>query len=348
MIFDCYLAPVPRAHRAAYESLARLSASVAAEHGALRTVECWLDEQGLDASSYHAVSARLPDEAYRSIRAAAGARADETVVLSWIEWPDRATRDAGMAKLTADPRMQFDDRPPVFDGTRLVAAGFLPMLDSATDPAPPRSGVAGADEPLREDFAGPTLSPRLQWLHAPRRWQLDPAAPCLRLWPEAGTDYWQRTHYGFQADNGHLLHLQATGDFVLSTRVVTRPVHQYDQAGLMLRVSPSCWIKTSVEYEPGGPNRLGAVVTNGAWSDWSTQPLGQDVDTVWFRLRAEGCDVIVDSSLDGEHWTQLRMARLVERARVASVLCGLYACSPKAAGCEAAFSFLHFHPGRLV
>ena len=51
------------------------------------------------------------------------------MVLSWIEWPDRATRDAGMARVTADPRMQFAEGPPAFDGRRLIAAGFLPMLD---------------------------------------------------------------------------------------------------------------------------------------------------------------------------------------------------------------------------
>lgn len=32
-----------------------------------------------------------------------------------------------MQKLTADPRVQFPDRPPVFDGLRLVAGGFIPV-----------------------------------------------------------------------------------------------------------------------------------------------------------------------------------------------------------------------------
>jgi uncharacterized protein YbaA (DUF1428 family) len=130
---DCYLAPVPRENRAAYEELARISAQVAKEYGALRVVESWLDESGPDASSYHGQEARLESEAYGSFQNAAGASRDETVVLSYIEWPDKATRDAGMEKITSDPRMQFQDRPHAFDGRRLIAGGFRPMLDESRE-----------------------------------------------------------------------------------------------------------------------------------------------------------------------------------------------------------------------
>ena len=204
-----------------------------------------------------------------------------------------------------------------------------------------------SDEPLSHAFSTPTLNARLRWYNEPARWAIDPAGDRLRLHTDAGTDFWQRTHYGFEADNGHFLYLDASSDFVLTTRVTSRPVHQYDQAGLMVRVSPACWLKTSVEFEPEGNNRLGAVVTNGQFSDWSTQPIGKDVDTVWFRIRAEGDDCIVDTSLDGRCWEQIRMARLLERASASSVACGLYACSPKAAGYEADFACLDFQPGRI-
>jgi len=116
----------------------------------------------------------------------------------------------------------------------------------------------------------------------------------------------------------------------------------------MVRLSPACWLKTSVEFEPDDSNRLGAVVTNGQYSDWSTQPLPKDINTIWFRVRAESSDFIVESSLDGLRWEQLRMARLHEREAAPSVACGLYACSPKSAGYEAEFSFLEFRPGRLA
>ncbi|HEY9067121.1 MAG TPA: DUF1349 domain-containing protein [Burkholderiaceae bacterium] len=205
-----------------------------------------------------------------------------------------------------------------------------------------------SDELLFESFAGPALNSRLSWFCEPARWQLDATVPCLRVHTDAGTDFWQRTHYGFEADNGHFLHLRTSSDFVLTTKVSFRPIHQYDQAGLMVRLSPACWLKTSVEFEPDDSNRLGAVVTNGQYSDWSTQPLPKDINTIWFRVRAESSDFIVESSLDGLRWEQLRMARLHEREAAPSVACGLYACSPKSAGYEAEFSFLEFRPGRLA
>jgi uncharacterized protein YbaA (DUF1428 family) len=125
---DCFIAPVPRANKAAYEKLARLSEKVIKEHGALSVMECWLDESGPDAQSYHGAEARSSQVQYASFSSAAGAGEDETVVMSCVEWPDKAARDAGMEKVTNDPRMQFGDQAPAFDGRRLIAAGFKPML----------------------------------------------------------------------------------------------------------------------------------------------------------------------------------------------------------------------------
>ena len=125
---DCYLAPVPINNKAAYEELARISQNVLREYGASRVMECWLDNSGPDASSYHGTRARLDEQYYGSFLQAAGARESETVVMSFVEWPDKATRDSGMEKVTRDPRMQFEGQPPAFDGSRLIAAGFVPML----------------------------------------------------------------------------------------------------------------------------------------------------------------------------------------------------------------------------
>src|SRR3954454_20249140 len=124
---------------------------------------------------------------------------------------------------------------------------------------------------LDESFTGPGLHWELRWHCEPARWAVEAARHCLHVEPDGGTDFWQRTHYGFEADNGHFLFAPVAGDFVLTTKVRFHPAHQYDQAGLMVRVSPSCWLKASVEYEPAGSSRLGAVVTNYAYSDWSTQ-----------------------------------------------------------------------------
>jgi len=125
--FDFYLVPVPRQNAGGYEELARISTEVLRECGALRTVECWLDESGPEASSYHAETARRQYLEYPGFALAAGARSDETVVVSFVEWPDKTTRDIGMERATSDPRMQFGDRPVVFEGGRLIAGGFRQM-----------------------------------------------------------------------------------------------------------------------------------------------------------------------------------------------------------------------------
>ena len=192
---------------------------------------------------------------------------------------------------------------------------------------------------LDERFAGAALDPRLRWMNEPPDWALEPG-PALRVATAAATDFWQRTHYGFSVDNGHFLALPVAGDFVMATRVAFRPVHQYDQAGLMVRLSPDCWLKTSVEHEPGEDNRLGAVVTNHGFSDWSTQPLDPSVGEIGLRIGRTGPDYLVEASVGEGAWTQIRLARLLEDDGRSPVECGLYACSPKGAGFVCRFSFL--------
>lgn len=196
---------------------------------------------------------------------------------------------------------------------------------------------------LHERFDRSTLHPALRWHCEPSRWSVGGGR--LSIEPDPSTDFWQRTHYGFEADNGHALLAPLSGDFVLSTRVRFRPVHQYDQAGLMVRLSPACWLKTSVEHEPARAGRLGVVVTNAAYSDWSTQPFsGEEIS---LRVRREGQDYVVEASADGEGWEQIRLARLHDDRAALAVAGGLYACSPKGAGFVAEFAYLDVARGRL-
>jgi hypothetical protein len=204
-----------------------------------------------------------------------------------------------------------------------------------------------AESYLHELFDRPRADSRLTWFCEPANWAVDAAARCLNIRPEGETDFWQRTHYGFRADNGHFLFAPVAGDFVATTHVRFSPAHQYDQAGLMVRLSPTCWLKTSVEYQAEGPSRLGAVVTNCGYSDWSTQDFPGDRRDVWLRIRREVSDYIVEASDQGRTWSQLRLARLHEDQGTAAVSCGLYACSPKAAGFLAQFSFLKIDLGRV-
>jgi regulation of enolase protein 1 (concanavalin A-like superfamily) len=191
---------------------------------------------------------------------------------------------------------------------------------------------------LDESFVAAALDARLVWHAPPPRWETGPHG--LLVAPATGTDFWQGTHYGFRVDNGHALLAEMPGDGVLETRVRTRPVHQYDQAGLMVRLSPASWLKCSVEFEPGEPSRLGAVVTNAGWSDWSTQDIdpvrGQDVA---FRVTRKGANYLVEAAPAGERWSQIRLGRLHDD-QGGPVRAGLYACSPKGAGFEARFERL--------
>lgn len=82
---DCYLVPVPAENKSAYEDLARISAEVLHECGAMRVIESRLDDSGPDVWSYHANAARLETENYATFLQAAGARPGETVVISFVE-----------------------------------------------------------------------------------------------------------------------------------------------------------------------------------------------------------------------------------------------------------------------
>ncbi len=176
-----------------------------------------------------------------------------------------------------------------------------------------------------------------EWHCEPPEWQLQPANDGLRVRTAAETDFWQRTSYGFRADNGHLFAAPVATDFRVEVRVKWAPARQYDQAGLMVRVDPECWIKTSIELEPGEMNRLGAVVTRNGYSDWSTQDVPRGISEYRLRIERRSVAYTIEASLDDAHWSQIRLAYMPARADN-TVLCGVYACSPKGSGLEATFS----------
>jgi regulation of enolase protein 1 (concanavalin A-like superfamily) len=113
----------------------------------------------------------------------------------------------------------------------------------------------------------------------------------------------------------------------------------------MVRLWAQDWLKTSVEFEPGEPSRLGCVVTNHGWSDWSTQDIDPTAGRrVAFRVTRRAADYLVEAALrpDGA-WSQIRLARL-QSDQGKDLTAGLYACSPKAAGFTATFRSLRLLP----
>ena len=191
---------------------------------------------------------------------------------------------------------------------------------------------------LFENFEQTEIDSRLQWFNPPPAWQVENGQLVVKT--AAKSDFWQRTHYGFRANNGHFLNVELTGDFVLTTHVHFFPKNQYDQAGLMLYLSPDCWLKTSVEFEPDEPNKLGVVVTNFGFSDWSTQNFENPKNEVLLRIRRTGSDAIVEFTLDENRaeWHQLRITHLHEEK--STVKTGIYACSPIDVGYTAKFDFI--------
>jgi len=195
---------------------------------------------------------------------------------------------------------------------------------------------------LHEDFDRTDLDPRLKWLNPPSTWSVAADESVLVVKPSGNSDFWQRTHYGFQADSGSFLYVSVDFDFVMTTRVHLIPRHQYDQAGLMVRISRDCWIKSSVEHETDKPSVLGAVITNGGYSDWSTQEFqGATID---LKIIRAGADYLLYWREPEQPWRQLRMCHLHEDDGRMPVLAGLYACCPKQAGLLAKFEHLRIDP----
>lgn len=200
---------------------------------------------------------------------------------------------------------------------------------------------------LMENFTHEKMDERLQWHCPPEQWGVSSDKQVLTFKPLAETDFWQKTHYGFRVDNGHFLFAEVQGDMQMTTRVRTYPVHQYDQAGLMIRFSEHCWLKTSVEFETDGHAKLGAVVTNNGYSDWSTQNFEAGFTELMFRITRVSGDYTIEYADPAENeaepnWQQMRIAHLYDDVNDQTPFqCGVYACSPQGHGCQVEFEFLH-------
>ena len=103
--------------REAFAAFAEKSASIFRDHGATRSVECWGDD--------------IPDGKVTDFRRSVMAADGETIVFAWVEWPDKATRDAGMKKVAADQRTQPGVADPApFDTKRMIFGGFQTVVDA--------------------------------------------------------------------------------------------------------------------------------------------------------------------------------------------------------------------------
>jgi uncharacterized protein YbaA (DUF1428 family) len=120
---DGFVIAVPTVNKQKFIEHAKLGDSVFIDLGATRVIECWGDD--------------VRDGQVTDFRRAVQAKDEETVVFSWIDWPDKQTRDTAFAKMTdwmnnperADPRMNPEKNPMPFDGKRLIYGGFAPLVE---------------------------------------------------------------------------------------------------------------------------------------------------------------------------------------------------------------------------
>jgi uncharacterized protein YbaA (DUF1428 family) len=113
---DGFVVPVPEGKRDAYRELASKMAGVFRQHGATRVIESIADD----------VKRGEVTDFYRAVKAEDG----ETVVFSFIEWPDKATRDGAWKAIMADESLKPEGEMP-FSGQRMFWGGFTPILDTA-------------------------------------------------------------------------------------------------------------------------------------------------------------------------------------------------------------------------
>ena len=177
----------------------------------------------------------------------------------------------------------------------------------------------------------------LQWLNEPSEWEWSDGI--LRLVTDPGTDFWQRTYYGFRNDNGSVCYFEREGNFSFTVKTSFDSSHLFDQCGVVVYQNSDTWCKGSIEYESPRVSKLGSVVTNGGYSDWASTDIDASSGEMWYRLSRRGQDFLIENSLDGEDFHQMRIFHFHEPVKAARI--GVYACSPLDSRFTALFSHMN-------
>ncbi len=174
------------------------------------------------------------------------------------------------------------------------------------------------------------------WLNEPAQWRLDGD---LHVVTDRNTDFWRETHYGFTRDSGHFFGREVVGDFTAQLRVQADFTGQYDQAGIMVRLDATTWIKAGLERSDGRC-LLGSVLTLGR-SDWATGPFDGNPADIRLRVTLRGGVIRVQASADGLTWPLVRLAPF---PLAASCRVGPMCCTPERAGLAVVFSAFEVGP----
>jgi uncharacterized protein len=173
----------------------------------------------------------------------------------------------------------------------------------------------------------------MKWYNEPPVWKAEGSKITATAAPK--TDYWRITHDGGKRDNGHFYFEDVTGDFVADVKFSGDYRDLYDQAGLMVRLNETVWMKCGIELFEG-LQHVSAVVTR-EFSDWSVVPLSNPPAALWLRIIRHGATFDVRYSLDGTTYSLLRSTTLTSEPTIGV---GIMLCSPIGNGLSAAFDGL--------
>ncbi len=183
---------------------------------------------------------------------------------------------------------------------------------------------------------GVNMISQMKWTREPKEYSIEQYL--IEIITEPNTDLWQRTYYHFRNDNAPLLQFETEDkffSFVVKTDF-TDSHHRFDQCGIVLYLDSDNWLKASVEYVNDEFQHLGSVVTNHGYSDWATTEIPTDTKIMWYRLSRREDDYCIECSIDGKHFSQMRVCHLLEGGCKISL--GIYACSPEDSSFKAVFS----------
>jgi len=117
---DGFVVAVPTANKEAFIAYAQKVDHLFIKHGALQVLECWGDD----------VPTGETTDFYRAVNA----KPDETIMFSYVLWPDKKTREIGNGKVYTDMQAMGHvgaDMP--FDGKRLIYGGFESIVEHSAD-----------------------------------------------------------------------------------------------------------------------------------------------------------------------------------------------------------------------
>lgn len=175
------------------------------------------------------------------------------------------------------------------------------------------------------------------WLNEAKAWKADESG--LTMTTDAKTDFWRETYYGFTRDSGHFLGFAAGDSFTATIRIRGEFRTLYDQAGLMVRIDDTKWVKTGVEFTDG-ELFLSTVITDGK-SDWSVSQPFKELEDFYIRVTVNNGAMRIQASRDGKFWPLLRLAPFPIAARYQV---GPTACTPERSGLSVNFSEFSIGP----